>query len=57
MVPIYEQIMDQIKAAVIIGELPKPGCITGMKAKFKVLTALSHEAQLLILDEPTGGLG
>ncbi len=57
MVPIYEQIMDQIKAAVIIGELPKPGCITGMKAKFKVLTALSHEAQLLILDEPTVGLG
>ena len=29
---------------------------TGMKAKFKVLTALSHEAQLLILDEPTVGL-
>ena len=30
MVPIYEKIMDQIKAAVIIGELPKPGCITGL---------------------------
>ena len=29
---------------------------TGMKAKFKVLTALSHQAKLLILDEPTAGL-
>ena len=29
---------------------------TGMKAKLKVLIALSHHAQLLILDEPTAGL-
>lgn len=29
---------------------------TGMKAKLKILVALSHEAQLLILDEPTVGL-
>lgn len=29
---------------------------TGMKAKLKVLTAISHRAQLLILDEPTAGL-
>lgn len=29
---------------------------TGMKAKFKVLTALSHKSKLLILDEPTAGL-
>ena len=29
---------------------------TGMKAKLKVLTALSHRASLLILDEPTVGL-
>ena len=28
----------------------------GMKAKLRVLTALSHKAQLLILDEPTTGL-
>ena len=28
----------------------------GMKAKLRVLTALSHKAQLLILDEPTNGL-
>ena len=28
---------------------------TGMKAKLKTLTALSHEALLLILDEPTSG--
>ena len=29
---------------------------TGMKAKLKVLVAISHEADLLILDEPTAGL-
>ncbi|MDD6812518.1 MAG: ABC transporter ATP-binding protein [Lachnospiraceae bacterium] len=29
---------------------------TGMKAKLKVLVAISHEASLLILDEPTAGL-
>lgn len=28
----------------------------GMKAKLKVLTAISHNAQLLLLDEPTSGL-
>lgn len=29
---------------------------TGMKAKVRVLVALSHKAKLLILDEPTAGL-
>ena len=29
---------------------------SGMKAKLKVLTAISHNARLLILDEPTAGL-
>ncbi len=29
---------------------------TGMKAKLKILIALSYEAKLLILDEPTAGL-
>ncbi len=29
---------------------------TGMKAKLKMLTAMSHKAELLILDEPTSGL-
>ena len=29
---------------------------TGMKAKLKVLVALSHDARLLVLDEPTVGL-
>lgn len=29
---------------------------TGMKAKLKVLVAVSHKAKLLILDEPTAGL-
>jgi len=29
---------------------------SGMKAKLKVLTAISHKAKLLVLDEPTTGL-
>lgn len=29
---------------------------TGMKAKLKVITAISHRARMLILDEPTAGL-
>ncbi len=29
---------------------------TGMKAKFKLLCAMGHEARLLVLDEPTVGL-
>lgn len=29
---------------------------TGMRAKLRVLTAISHNAKLLILDEPTAGL-
>ncbi|MBQ0059765.1 MAG: ABC transporter ATP-binding protein [Lachnospiraceae bacterium] len=29
---------------------------TGMKAKLRVLVALSHDARLLIMDEPTAGL-
>ena len=29
---------------------------TGMKAKLRVLTAISHKAKLLIMDEPTAGL-
>lgn len=29
---------------------------TGMKAKMRVLTALSHNAKLLIMDEPTSGM-
>ena len=29
---------------------------TGMKAKLKVLVAISHNAKLLILDEPKAGL-
>lgn len=41
-------------------ELPKNKKIkefsTGMKAKLKVIVAMSHQAKLLILDEPTAGL-
>ena len=31
-------------------------CSTGMKAKLKILTAISHHAKFLLLDEPTAGL-
>lgn len=41
-------------------ELPRANKIkdfsTGMKAKLKVLAAISHDAEFLILDEPTTGL-
>ena len=41
-------------------ELPKNKKIkefsTGMKAKLKIIVAMCHQAQLLILDEPTAGL-
>lgn len=35
---------------------PLKGFSTGMKAKLKVLIALSYQAKFLILDEPTAGL-
>lgn len=35
---------------------PIKGFSTGMKAKLKLLLAMSYEAKLLILDEPTAGL-
>lgn len=37
-------------------EKPLKDFSTGMNAKFKLLAAMSHEARLLILDEPTVGL-
>lgn len=40
--------------------IPKDKCIkefsTGMKAKLKVLVAVSHKAKFLVLDEPASGL-
>lgn len=35
---------------------PIKGFSTGMKRKLQILVALSHDARLLILDEPTAGL-
>ncbi len=37
-------------------EKPLKDFSTGMNAKFKLLAAMSHEARLLVLDEPTVGL-
>ena len=41
-------------------ELPQNKCIkefsTGMKAKLRVLVAMTHKAKLLVMDEPTAGL-
>lgn len=49
----FEKLIDQF-------HLPKKSKIrsfsTGEKAKFKLICALTHEADLLILDEPTSGL-
>ncbi len=47
---------EQIKCFALPTDQPIKSFSTGMKAKLKLLVALSHEAELLILDEPTAGL-
>lgn len=42
---------EKIELSKTLGELS-----TGMKAKLKIIAALSHKPKLLILDEPTSGL-
>ncbi|MGM0123770.1 ABC-2 type transport system ATP-binding protein [Enterococcus sp. AZ194] len=64
-VPILEKLYKKFDAAEFMEkvahfQLPLDKQIkefsTGMKAKLKVLVAISHQAKFLILDEPTAGL-
>ena len=64
-VPVLGQLYDKFDRAFFLQQverfhLPQNQKIkefsTGMKAKLKLLAALSHGAKLLILDEPTAGL-
>lgn len=48
--------LEKCKAYGIPLDKPIKEFSTGMKAKLKVILALSHDAKLLILDEPTAGL-
>lgn len=51
-----EDYMDKCKAYGIPLKKIIKDFSTGMKAKLKVILAMSHNAKLLILDEPTAGL-
>lgn len=64
-IPVLEKLYQQFDKKLFIDltdrfGLPRDKKIkefsTGMKAKLKVLTAITHNAKLLILDEPTSGL-
>lgn len=48
--------MDRVKRFQLPVDKKIKDFSTGMKAKLKVLVAISHDAKLLILDEPTAGL-
>lgn len=50
---VYEKYLEEFKlpASKKVKELSR-----GMRMKLQIATALSHDAQLLIMDEPTGGL-
>ena len=52
--PVYYQ--DKAEALSLPTDKKIKEFSTGMKAKLKVLAAISHGAELLILDEPTAGL-
>ena len=64
-IPILKNLYNDFNSAFFLKQierfgLPKNKKIkefsTGMKAKLKMLVAISHNAKLLILDEPTAGL-
>ena len=64
-IPVLDHLYESFDKAFFVRqlqklELPRSKKIkefsTGMKAKLKVLAAISHDARLLILDEPTAGL-
>ncbi len=65
LVPVMARLYDGFDREEFLGKCRKAGLpldkkikefSTGMKAKLKLLAAISHGAQLLILDEPTAGL-
>lgn len=64
-VPIMNNLYDKFDKAFFMNQINKfqlplnkrlKDFSTGMKAKLKVITAISHNAKLLVLDEPTAGL-
>ncbi len=64
-VPVIDSLYPQFDKAFFLEQVKRFGLptnqkikefSTGMKAKLKVLVAISHRARLLILDEPTAGL-
>lgn len=64
-IPVLEQLyqsfdkkffLEQMRRFNLPGDKKIKEFSTGMKAKLKVLAAISHDAKLLILDEPTAGL-
>lgn len=63
--PVLNSLYEDFDKAFFLEQIHKAGLpdnkkikefSTGMKAKLKVITAISHNARLLILDEPTSGL-
>ena len=65
LIPILEHLYQNFEKSFFINQVQRFGLplhkkikdfSTGMKAKLKVLVAISHHAKLLILDEPTAGL-
>ena len=65
LLPIQKSLYENFDSAFFLSQAKKFGLplnkqikefSTGMKAKLKVLCAISHKARLLLLDEPTTGL-
>lgn len=64
-IPILKNLYNDFDSAFFLKQIERFGLprnkkikefSTGMKAKLKVLVAISHNAKLLLLDEPTAGL-
>lgn len=64
-IPILKNLYNDFNSAFFLKQIERFGLpqnkkikefSTGMKAKLKMLVAISHNAKLLILDEPTAGL-
>lgn len=51
--PLYEEYLSRFK---LQGNKKVKELSRGMRMKLQIATALSHDAKLLIMDEPTGGL-